>query len=242
MKKNNLLILFLSIIVLGLPHVQAVALPDNVMEKRTNTNRNLDLTVPELNRNGSGTDVEYATLKNQLVRMLELAITKLDQAIGQINALPSISSTTREVLVQSLTQVKTQLTVYKDEVSETTTLQDLQSLNQDAVQYLQENKDIIKRNIQAAVTTIAGEVAQSAEKYKALIEQALKIMKVTCPAQKETISTVEDQLAELEEQITTLQTDAKSKDTAALKQDIQALAATAQELYDNLTLIQQNCL
>ena len=70
----------------------------------------------------------------------------------------------------------------------------------------------------------------------------LKILKVTCPSERETITELETQLQQLDSEIDDLKQAIQSKDTVTIKQEIQEINQLSKDIADNLKEIEAACL
>lgn len=185
--------------------------------------------------------VNYTTLKQTILSGLDNCVIIINAIEGKISGSPNINAATKQSATASLEKLKNGLLSYKSQVENATTLAQLQAINQQIIQYLKDNKDVIKENVKTAITNLAEKTAQKAEELKQKVDQALVLLKVTCPSQKATISTVESQLTQLESEITTLTQAIQAKNTTTMKQEIQKISQLSKEILNNLKAIEAAC-
>jgi len=186
--------------------------------------------------------VNYAVLKQTILTGIDKCVQAINTTESKISSSPNISAETKQSSVAALEKLKNGLLAYKSQVEAASTLAELQTINQQIIQYLKDNKDVIKTTVQSAITNLAEKTAQMAKELKQKVDQALALLKVTCPSQKTTISTVESQLIQLQNEITALDQAIKAKNTALMKQEIQKITQLSKDIVNNLKIIEAACL
>ncbi len=185
--------------------------------------------------------IDYSKLKQTILTGIDKCVASINSIESKIAANTKITEETKQSITQSLDKLKNGLLSYKSKVEAATTLAELQTINQQIIQYLKDNKDVIKANIQKAVTDLANKAVQAAEELKIKVQQALTLLKVTCPEQKTTISTLESQLVQLESEVATLKQAIQAKNTATMKQEIQKITQLSKDIVNNLKIIEESC-
>lgn len=197
---------------------------------------------PLFNRSiGDGTEKDYSALKNTIIKGIDNSIGKINDLENKVQANNQITSQTKNSIVASLGNVENAMLQYKAKVEQTQTLAELQAVNQEIIQYLKENKDVLRNNAKEAIKDIAENAATKAEELKEKAEQMLKLLKVSCPSEKEAIESVESLLTQLETEISLLKQAAQSKDTQAIKQQITSIYQLSAEIFEKLQQINNNC-
>lgn len=185
--------------------------------------------------------LDFISLNQALIVTLDKSLNLLAATETKVAGNPYLSEATKQTIYSSLNNVEYALLQYKNEVENATSLADLRTLNQEITQYLKDNKDVIKENMKTAIIEIGNQALQKAEELKQKVEAALKILKVTCPKQKQVITELENQLAQLESQITALNNAIKTKDTVGIKTQIKQITQLSQSIVNNLTIIENQC-
>lgn len=187
------------------------------------------------------TQLDYSKLKQVILTGIDKCVQVLNTIESKISSNSNISAETKQSTTAALEKLESGLLSYKSKVEAATTLAELQAINQQIIQYLKDNKDVIKANIQKAVTDLANKAIQVAEELKIKVQQALTLLKVTCPEQKTTISTLESQLVQLESEIAILKSAVQTKNTTTMKQEIQKISQLSKDIVNNLKTIQAAC-
>ncbi len=99
-----------------------------------------------------------------------------------------------------------------------------------------------KEDVKNKVIDAAEKASKTIIELKVKVEQTLKLLKITCPSEIETISKVESQLQELENELTVLTQTIKSGDTSAIKQKMSEVAQLSTDMTNNLKKIEAACL
>ena len=189
-----------------------------------------------------GDGLDFDTLKQAIITGIDNSINRLNEIESKIENNPKVSDTAKESIIDALNTVENDLLLYKAEVEQATTLEELRAVNQEIIQYLIDNKDVIRENIKEAIIDIAEEVVEKTEEFKEKVEQLLKILKVTCPSERETITELETQLQQLDSELDDLKQAIQSKDTVTIKQEIQKINQLSKDIADNLKEIEAACL
>ncbi len=184
---------------------------------------------------------DFPGLKQIILTGIDRALNRIDIIESKIENNPRISDLTKQSVIEALNMVEETLVLYKDDVEKAETLKELRAANQAIIKYLWENKDVIRENIRKAIVDIANEAVEKAEEFKEKVRQALKILKVVCPAEKETIAQVEAQLDQLEEEIDILKQAIKSKDILTIRREVKEIRELIEDIRDNLEKIQESC-
>ncbi len=216
-------------------HEEKDKMMEDAHEKSDNKNRNV-VSRPTVDPEN------YEELKSSIDQRITKAIGKLDQAIAKINNNAKLSPVTKNELIQILTAVKNKLVSYQTQLGATTNLQELQTLNQTVRTYLKENKDIIRDTLIQAITVITDEATATSEALKMKVEQLLKVLKVTCPSQKDNIATLESLLQSLSAETEELKEYLKDKNVSEVRSVLHELADISMAIVKTATEIQQACL
>lgn len=185
--------------------------------------------------------LDYSKLKQIILTGIDKCVQALNTIESKIASNSYLDEETKQEINAALEKMESNLLSYKSKVEAANTLTELQAINQQIIQYLKDNKDVIKQNITAAITELAEEATQKAEELKQKIAQALTLLKVTCPEQKTTISTLESQLVQLESEIAILKSAIQTKNTTTMKQEIQEITQLSKDIVNNLKIIEESC-
>lgn len=184
---------------------------------------------------------DFNNLKGIILIGLDRAIDRIDDLEDKISNNPRITEATRQSILESLNILEDGLVSYRGEVEEAKTLKELREANQKIIKYLWDNRKVLRESIEKAIIDMATEASERAEEFKEKAKQALKILKVVCPAERETISKVEVQIAELENRIDSLKQAIKSKDILTIRNEIKEINQLMKDIRDNLKKIEESC-
>lgn len=190
---------------------------------------------------GTGTSPSFATTQQVALNLINAALNKLNAAETVIQNNPTLSASTKTSILNDLNGIESQLLASKTKVEQATTSAELQAVYTEISGYLNANKDAIKNDFKIALTEIGASASAKAQAYKAQILQLLAVLKVTCPAQSSTITTLEGQLTQLESKIAALNSAVKAKDSAAIKTTMKDLNTLMKAMVANVKLIQTSC-
>lgn len=185
--------------------------------------------------------LNYSVLKQVITAGLDACVSLINSVESKIADNPQISPETRDSVSQSLIQLTNALLSYKSQVQSAATLQDLQAVNQQIINYLKANSNMIKDSIKQAIVDMGQKAVESAEELKQKAEQALNLLKVTCPSEKSTISVLENQLLQMEAEINMLKQALASKNTATIKQEMQKITNLSKDIVANLKQLDAAC-
>jgi tetratricopeptide (TPR) repeat protein len=187
-------------------------------------------------------DSGFEAVQEQLVSRIDRALEKLDKAEGVIENNPRLSQEAKDALLQSLQNVENGLESYKTETESAESVAEIVELNKEVVQYLVDNKDVIKNNVKNLAVVLGLEAVNQAEEYIQKAEQILKVLKVVCPSEADNIKQAESQLNQLEQELNSLEQAIDSGQTLEIKKGIIEVSKTTKELTKTLQTIQENCL
>jgi len=185
--------------------------------------------------------VNYTALKQTITVGLDACISLINSVESKIVNNSQVSQETKQSVSQSLNQLESALSSYKNQVQSAATLQDLQAINQQIINYLKTNSSVIKDSIKTAIVDMGEKAVESAEGLKQKAEQALNVLKVACPSEKTTISTLENQLVQLEAEINLLKQALSSKNAATIKQEMQKITNLSKSVAVNLKQLESVC-
>lgn len=191
--------------------------------------------------NSNAKQLTFEQRQASLLSRIDNVLGKLDNAQNNIAGNTKVDDATKQSILNALNNVEAALLSYKSEVEQASTLDELQALNQEVLQYLLDNKDVIKKNIGSAITNIANQAIQKAEEFKEAFEKLLPVLKAVCPSEADTITELEAQLAQLESEIATLASLIQTKDAAAIKQELATMSQLMKSMVANVTQIQSTC-
>mgnify|MGYP001613830871 CR=1 FL=1 len=198
--------------------------------------RVLALTTP------TGGTVNFATLQKTILSVIDASVARLNNAESKISSNTQISPETKEETLAALNSVEAALLSYRSKVSAATTTEELQAINQQIIQYLKDNKDVIRANVSAAILDISAQAAAKAIQFLEDAEQLLNALKITCPSQKATIDTLQKQIEQLSADIEQLNNYIQAKNVTGAKQEMKAIAALIPSMVNGIKQIQASCL
>lgn len=191
---------------------------------------------------GGSPVVNFATLQQSIIKVIDAAVAKLDGAEAKISSNTAIAGSTKQAALDGLNKTETALLNYKTKVQAATSVAELQALNKQIIQYIKDNKDVIRANIQLVITNIATQVSAKVAELEELIANVLTALKITCPSEIATINELESQLQQLKTESAKLQAAIKAKDTVAMKKEISEITALVQTILPNLQKLEAACL
>lgn len=183
----------------------------------------------------------FAATKAKILNGIDKVIAKLNDSEARISSISWLSQETKDITISNLEDLETALLAYKEDVEAATTAAELQAANQEIKQYLIDNKDIYKENVQLIVEDLSQYALGKAQELEAKVGQALTVLKITCPEQKSTIDEVDAQLDQLKVQSQELAAAAQAGDTAAMKSEMQQISQLAKAIVANLKEIEAAC-
>lgn len=186
--------------------------------------------------------LDFYRLKQAILAGVDRAIVRISNIENKIESNPRISETAKQSIIEALDTVKEGLISYREEVEEAKTLKELRAANQRLIKYLWENRNVLRENIEKAIIDMANEVLTEAEEFIEKVKQVLKILKITCPAERETIAETEAQLEQLENEIDILKQAIQSKDIPTIRKEIKEISKLSKDIRDNLEKIKESCL
>lgn len=183
----------------------------------------------------------YDGFKAALLKRIDKAISRLDAMTQKISSNPKIADASKDVIMASLANTKKGLETYKTKASNSTSLDELKTINQEFIQYLKTNKDVIKESVKKSLTIIGTEMKKKAEAYKVKLEQTLEILKKTCPSETAAITDLENKLAALNKELVALQQAIQTQNSGQIKAVSAQIKATVKETNALLRTIQEKC-
>lgn len=185
--------------------------------------------------------IDFEQLIQKIISGIDKTIVKLNSIENKITSNPDVSEETKTSISSSFAKMEKILLDYKSKIEVTTTLEELQTVNQEIMNYLIENKDVFKENIKRAITDIAEQAAERADEFKAVVEKMLAALKITCPSERETIAALEAELQQLESKIVVLQQAIASQDTQTMKQEIAKLSDDINQIVALVRKLEEAC-
>jgi len=189
-----------------------------------------------------GDNLDYDKLKQNTITVMDIAINKIDNAKNVISNNPKIDETIKNNIITNLTNIENKLTNYKIAVEGTTTLAELNQLNMEIIQYIKDNKEVIRNNIKMALINLGQKTAEKAKELEDNIKFMLNILERTCTSEAGKINEVQGQLTQLDAHIVTLKTAVQSKDTTTIKTEVKAIYDLSKIMIVNMKEIKQVCL
>lgn len=186
--------------------------------------------------------VDSDRLEQTILNMLNKSIDTLNDIENKIENNSKISNETKQIIIDALNKVEKGLVNYESEVEAATTIDELKTINQEIVQYVKDNKDVIKENIKSAIIDVSEQAVVKIEEFKKKVEQMLKVLKVTCPSEIETINEIEAQLEQLQNKLNDIKQAIQLKDTMTIKQEMKEINELSKDIADNLRKLEMACL
>ncbi len=185
---------------------------------------------------------DYDNLKQRTLTMLDNSISRLENAKETISGNPKLDDATKENILTNLTSMQDHLTNYKAEVENTTTIVELRNLNTEILQYLIDNKDIIRNNMRMALMNVAQKTLEKAQEFEEKVKFLLEVLERTCTSEATKIERVQSQLTQMDTHIELLESAIQSKDSATIRVEVKAINTLAKSIIVDMTAIKQACL
>ncbi|MEK6941389.1 MAG: hypothetical protein AABW85_00850 [archaeon] len=173
---------------------------------------------------------------------IELAENRLLGLKNKINNNPKISDATKTALSETIDIVVAGLAEFTAKAEAATTLEELRQIKQETIQYLKDNKYAIKENLKTAAAEIGTQTKEKAEELKTMVDQTIKVLKVTCQKEISTITKIEGELGQLDTEINLLTQAINAKDPAAIKQEVKKINNISTQLVQDAKYLQQACI
>lgn len=186
-------------------------------------------------------DVNFDRLKETVLRLIDNSINRLNNVENAISGHPKIDEETKQNIINAFNTAEEKLLSYKEDVEAAQSIDEIRAVNQEVIQYLRDNKDLIRENVKKALINLGEKFVEKAEELKEKIEVAIRVLKKTCPGEADTINEVENQLAELEQNIINLKDAVTAKDKTKIKQEVKAIKSLSKSILENLKVIEDKC-
>ncbi len=216
-------------------------LPDRSSDYQKDTDIK-DKIIDKIQNNTSGYDADFNALKQSIIKRIDNALSRLNTLEGKIQANKRLEYVTKQVLLNSIDTIRSGLEEYKRNVNQASTIQELHQINQELIQYLKDNKDIIKENIIQSIIVLAKQSIVKTQEFIYKIDEILRLLKITCRSEIETINEVEAQLDQLEAELDKLDKAIDSEDISQIKKLMKEITQLSQDIAENMIQIQESCL
>lgn len=183
----------------------------------------------------------FLTLKQRTLTRLSQCIDAIVEIKGKVQDNPKLNDTTKQIVIEALAQLENGFVEYKSTVEGTQNIGELRAARVGILKYLWENRTVIFESIKKVLVALGEEAQEKAEELKIKIETVLKVLKITCPSERETIVALEGQLAQMEIEIQLLKQAIAAQDIDTIRQQIKALGELGQDIAANIEKI-QHCL
>lgn len=252
MNVKNFLSLFVVLQLLILPIAAVQAAPkDNLTEeeqaelevKKTEAEANAVETREQVQQKtvevAEELGLEFTDLQDKLITAIDKAVDIVDQAINVITSSEYMSKETKTELTDALNTLEAKLLDYRTAVNNATTIEELQTINEEVVQLLKDNKDVIIAAVQESMLVIAEQVSQTIEKIKIRVEYALQILDVECDS--DAFAEIESLVVQLETTNTALKAAIEADDVETAKTQAKAAISTAVDLAASFAKLVGDC-
>jgi len=210
--------------------------------RETGGNTSGDIDIPD-------SSLSYDNLLESLLARIDAAQLRIVSAITTIDASQYLVDSTKDVLTDALKASSDVLEIYATLAEETESLSELREVNDQAKAYLQDedNKAVIKTNIETGIITIANNAVVSLENFQEEVDQFLKDLYKECKSGRSDIVKLEASIAQFKKDLAefalNLQIMAKDQmiDTDSIKTDLLALQTQAQEIIALMQTIEEVC-
>ncbi|GEM_PF-1916987 len=188
-----------------------------------------------------GGSADFTITQQKILALIDASVNRLNAAETNIQNNTQISSSAKTTTLNSLNSIESALLAYRTKVLAATTIEELQAINQEILQYLITNKDVIKANAKIAIADIAQSASAKASEIAAKAEQMIKVLYVTCPSQKSALDSLTQQTVQLKANAAALKSAATAKDSAAVKSLAQKTSVLVKSMVANAKVIQAAC-
>lgn len=179
--------------------------------------------------------------KQVLVAIADVVIKKLDVAESAVQMNAVLSTSTKQAIISSLQGVEDRLVTYKTQVTQATTLAEVQTLNQQVGQYIQTQKNVIINALKIGFTEIGAAAITKAKNFEVQLKTALALLKVVCPQELATISSIEAQLSTLASNISALSVAIQGQNGTVIIQKMNEINTLIQHLSADIKRVQTSC-
>lgn len=183
----------------------------------------------------------FEVLKTNLINLIDRSIAKIGKSIERINNNTNLSVETKDLLLEDLNRVKSNLLIYKDKVNATTSIAELKTLNQEVRKYLKDNKDVIKANAKKTIIALSQEALRMANELLEMAEEVLVMVDEVCGADDKTVQQLTKDINELEASINNLSAAIDSGDTQIMKSEMLKIAILSVKIYNEIYSLQGTC-
>lgn len=180
--------------------------------------------------------------KANLILKIDGAVVKIDLLQAKIEANTYTDQDKKASVLASLQQIENGLLAYKTKVAAVTTEAELQALNSEVLNYLIDNKNVLKEAAKEIIINVGKNAQVKAQAMLGQIEKLIVILELTCPAAKTLIAEIEVQISQLKTEITVLAGAITSKDTLTIKTYTASINNLIKEIIANILQIQESCL
>ena len=188
-----------------------------------------------------GRSPDYERQKTLIINLVSKSLARLEDVTLKIAGNTQLDEETKNRIINDLNEITKKLEGYLTVVEAAESLEELQALNQEILNYLKDNKDAIREAIKEALVKLGEEAAKMAEELMEKVEQILKFFKLSCPEERGTIVQVESLLVEMENELAVLNDAIERRDSVAIKQSISRLQKMGSEMIVLVEQIYNNC-
>ena len=188
-----------------------------------------------------GDNLDFDNLKEITLTAIDNSINRIENAKNTIMDNPKIDETTKTNSISALTNVQNNLTAYRLEVENTTTLTELREVNQEVIQYIRDNKDVIRDNIRMALVNLGQKFYDKAQELIEEVNRLLNVMKATCSEQTDKIEEIQGDLDTLEAEMATLEDAIQTKNTSVIKTQVRKIKNLSTSIVTDMKTLEEAC-
>ena len=185
--------------------------------------------------------IDYDKLKSTLNSMVDKSLARIAATKTKISNNDQLDDAQKAKILEPLENAEATLIKYQEELAQTTSIEEIKALNQAILQYLKDNKDVLRESIKEAINMISSEALATAKELLDKVQLLVKTLKFTCPEEKAAILELEELATELEKEIAELETAIAAEDAAAMKESMKDMAALSQKIIPLAEQIYNNC-
>jgi hypothetical protein len=142
--------------------------------------------------------LEFVDFQTAVLKVLDLAIARVEKAEGTIESLYYMSDVTKDEITDGLGALKGELLSYKTQVNNADTVEEVKAINAKVVQTLKDSTSVIVEAIRESSMVIYEEVQKTVEKLKIKADAILATLSVDCTEGSDDIAALQTQLTSLE--------------------------------------------
>ncbi len=210
---------------------------------RAITREDLEIKRDELKSNNFQPTADFSKQQQSIIVILNRNIARVNSAIAKIES-SAMDATNKKMAINSLIKVKSDLETFSEKVNKATSIEELKTLNKEIVNYLKENKDVIRQQVSGAIVYLGQQFFSSADKILKQIEQVLVVLKIQCNGKTGSevlITEIETGIKSLESSLKSLELALSQKNTVQIKSLTKQITILTRTIIVSLGSLKTTC-